>query len=63
MELSKKQRFFNFHAVFHVNMKCPYCNQKIEFDVEIEDYLLKPVIDRWTTFQKYSSDGSALLDL
>ena len=35
--------------------KCPYCNQKIEFDVEVEDYLLKPVIDRWTTFQKYSS--------
>ena len=43
--------------------KCPYCDQKIEFDFEIEDYLLKPVVDRWTTFQKYSSDASVLSDL
>jgi len=25
--VSKKQRFFIFHGVFPVNMKCPYCNK------------------------------------
>ncbi len=40
--------------------KCPYCDQKIEFDIEIEDYLLKPVIDRWMTFQKISSSDELL---
>ena len=43
--------------------KCPYCNQNIEFDAEIEDYLLKPVIDRWMTFQKFSTNDSVLSDL
>ena len=32
--------------------KCPYCNTTIEMDVEIEDYILKPVVDRWINIQK-----------
>jgi hypothetical protein len=40
--------------------KCPYCNASIEMDVEIEDYILKPVVDRWISIQK--SPGSSLED-
>ena len=43
--------------------KCPYCDQNIEFDIEIEDYLLKPVIDRWMTFQNLASSDSFLSEL
>ena len=43
--------------------KCPYCDQNIEFDNEIEDYLLKPVIDRWMTFQNFSSNDAFQSDL
>ena len=31
--------------------KCPYCNQSIELNTEIEDYLLKPAVDKWIIFQ------------
>ncbi len=31
--------------------KCPYCNCSIELNAEIEDYLLKPTIDKWILFQ------------
>ena len=27
--------------------KCPYCNFNLELDDEIEDFVLKPVIERW----------------
>ena len=48
------------HDIEHF-AKCPYCNQNIEFDMELEDYLLKPVIDRWMTFQRYSSQQAAAM--
>jgi len=35
---------------------CPYCNHKIDFDIDIEDYLLKPVVDRWVAFQHFTSN-------
>ena len=31
--------------------KCPYCDIKINMDNEVEDYILKPVIDRWIHLQ------------
>jgi hypothetical protein len=43
--------------------KCPYCDHNIEFDIEIEDFLLKPVIDRWMTVQNFSSNDSFLSEL
>ena len=43
--------------------KCPYCDKKIEFDAEIEDYLLQPVVERWLTFQNFETDDSSLLNL
>ncbi len=30
--------------------ECPYCNHSLEtFDNDIEDYMLKPVVDNWVT--------------
>ena len=50
------------HDIEHFS-KCPYCDQTIENNTEIEDYLLKPVIDRWMTFQNYSSHDSFISKL
>lgn len=30
---------------------CPYCDHRFEMDCELEDYLLKPLIDRWVMRQ------------
>ncbi|HBM16118.1 MAG TPA: hypothetical protein DD381_07250 [Lentisphaeria bacterium] len=38
---------------------CPYCNKNIVLNVEIEDYLLKPTVDKWITIQHFAS-GSFL---
>lgn len=27
--------------------RCPYCNAPLEMDSELEDYILKPVVDKW----------------
>jgi len=45
--------------------KCPYCDCIIELNNEIEDYLLKPVVDKWIMFQsmalpQYNMDFSQL---
>ncbi|MCF7791949.1 MAG: hypothetical protein K9L78_00790 [Victivallales bacterium] len=32
--------------------RCPYCNSRIKVDIEVEDYILKPVIDKWIDLQK-----------
>lgn len=39
----------------HFN-SCPYCNHKIDAVLEIEDYLLKPTIDRWVTIQNFATN-------
>ncbi len=38
--------------------KCPYCDQKINFDMEVEEYLLKPIVDRWLLLQKFQDEIS-----
>ncbi len=30
---------------------CPYCDHHLEMDSELENYLLKPMIDQWLTRQ------------
>ena len=37
---------------------CPYCNSPIEISEEIEDYLLKPVIDSWISNQNRRFTGT-----
>ena len=32
--------------------KCPYCDFRFELDHQIEDFILKPVVDRWIAFQQ-----------
>lgn len=27
---------------------CPYCNHRFEFDADMEDFLLRPLIREWT---------------
>ena len=39
--------------------RCPYCNNSIDLNNEIEDYLLKPAVDKWITIQHFAS-GSFL---
>lgn len=34
--------------------RCPYCNSPIEISTELEDYLLKPLVDIWITNQNRS---------
>ena len=44
---------------------CPYCNSQIDLNIEIEDYLLKPAVDRWVTIQHFASGnflGSGLMN-
>lgn len=36
---------------------CPYCNYKLDLDIEIEDYLLKPTVDKWIALQHLASHG------
>ncbi|MCP4179915.1 MAG: hypothetical protein GY756_19310 [bacterium] len=43
--------------------KCPYCDHEIVFDSEIEDFLLKPVIDKWMTFQNIPLHDSTQVDI
>lgn len=31
--------------------RCPYCDIKIYIDSEVEEYILKPIIDRWINIQ------------
>jgi len=40
--------------------RCPYCDFEFELDGEIEDFLLKPVIDRWLAFQEVNDDATQL---
>ena len=30
-------------------MKCPYCNWKFDHSIELEDFILAPVVDRWVS--------------
>lgn len=34
---------------------CPYCNYTLHKTTELEDYLLKPAIDHWTSRQSYNT--------
>jgi len=36
---------------------CPYCDSPIEISDEIEDYLLKPVVDNWVSIQNRTPPG------
>ena len=33
--------------------ECPYCSHEFEFDDELEDFLLQPVVEQWLTYQRY----------
>ena len=37
---------------------CPYCNSPIEISAEMEDYLLKPVVDNWISSQNRAFPGT-----
>ena len=37
---------------------CPYCNSPIEISDEMEDYLLKPVVDNWISDQNRAFSGA-----
>jgi uncharacterized CHY-type Zn-finger protein len=43
--------------------KCPYCDYRFEFDCQIEDFILKPVVDRWIAFQRVPYENSAQIVL
>lgn len=42
---------FLFRDDFEHYARCPYCDAPIEISDEIEDYLLKPVVDNWISNQ------------
>ena len=71
MELSKKQRFFIFHAIFDIIMKCPYCNNtknkvvdKRETENEIVTRRRRECLacgKRFTTYERIESLGLTIL--
>jgi acetyl-CoA carboxylase beta subunit len=40
---------------------CPYCNHHFETNSELEDYILKPVVDHW--IRQYSRRGDADIEI
>ncbi len=50
------------HDIEHF-AKCPYCDRKIEFNSDVEDFILKPVIDRWLDYQKIENKESVKFEL
>ena len=36
---------------------CPYCNHKFEFDAELEDFLLRPVVREWVRQTRAQDEG------
>ena len=38
--------------------KCPYCDSRIEMNEELEDFILKPVVDNWISRQSFSYSES-----
>ncbi len=36
--------------------RCPFCNYRFEINVELEDFILEPVIENW--MHQQSSDGA-----
>lgn len=49
---------FLFRDDFEHFARCPYCNSPIEISDEIEDYLLKPVVDNWISNQNRTFPGN-----
>ena len=49
---------FLFRDDFEHFACCPYCNAPIEISDEIEDYLLKPVVDSWISNQNRAFPGT-----
>ena len=47
-----------FRDDFEHFARCPYCDSPIEISDEIEDYLLKPVVDNWMSNQNRPYSGA-----
>ena len=39
--------------------KCPYCDMEIDIVGEVEDFVLKPVVERWLATQDPTPQGMA----
>ena len=37
--------------------RCPYCDHPFEFEGELEDFLLKPVIQYWVRHMREETEG------
>lgn len=34
--------------------RCPFCNYRFELNVELEDFILEPVVENWMRQQSYA---------
>jgi hypothetical protein len=41
--------------------RCPYCDHGFDLDEELEDFLLKPVIEEWVRFTRSRDDMDMMM--
>ena len=40
---------------------CPYCDYRFEMDLDLEDFLLRPVVKQWVAFTRHSEEFDPML--
>lgn len=41
-----------------VYSRCPYCNYRFELNMELEDFILEPIVENWMRQQNYSNQSN-----
>ncbi len=36
--------------------RCPFCNYRFELNIELEDFILEPIVENWMRQQSYTNN-------